>query len=105
AKWAKISIFHMRFDIWHCPKVDQCLLGIESRPPLAMSNIKSHMENGKWFSSSRSLWYPTSVPTPGFSQTLMRSENHVGANVCGVLAETPRGEGNHADLRKTAAED
>src|SRR5262249_52285987 len=28
----------------------QCSLGIESRSPLAMSNIKSLMENGKWFS-------------------------------------------------------
>jgi len=39
----------MRFDIWHCLEIDQFSLGIESRSPLAMSNIKSHMENGKWY--------------------------------------------------------
>src|SRR5215813_13103035 len=40
----------MRFDIRHCPESAQCSLGIEPGWPLAMSNIKSHMENGKCFS-------------------------------------------------------
>src|SRR5215831_1986979 len=35
----------------------------------------------------------------------MRSENHVGANVRGVFARKLPGEGNHADLSQTAAED
>src|SRR5262249_23930017 len=47
---AQFSIFQLRFDIWHCPEIAQCSLGIESGSPLAMSNIKSQLENGKCFS-------------------------------------------------------
>jgi len=31
----------LRFDIWQCPEIAQCSLGVESGSPLAMANIKS----------------------------------------------------------------
>src|SRR5262249_50825020 len=37
-------------------------------------------------------------------QTLMRSEDHVGANFLGVFARKLFGEGDHADFPQTAAE-
>src|SRR4030095_6254466 len=39
-----------------------------------------------------------------FGQSLMRSEDHVGANVRGVFARKLFGEGDHADLPQTASE-
>src|SRR5215470_2687589 len=39
-----------------------------------------------------------------FCQSLMRSEDYVGANVFGVFSRKLFGEGDHADLAQTAAE-
>src|SRR5215510_9443950 len=39
-----------------------------------------------------------------FGQSLMRSEDHVRANVLGVFARKLFGEGDHADLAQAAAE-
>jgi len=47
----------MRFDIRHYPDIAQYSLRIESGSPLAMSNLKSQLENGKMNSYSHFAIY------------------------------------------------
>jgi hypothetical protein len=42
----------MRFDIGHCPKSQNVHWALNGDRLRAMTNIKSHMANGKWDSSS-----------------------------------------------------